>query len=349
MRRIGIIRIEDGDTTSFKMDVYDVISGEFIARGISPLSHRADACFLNLALNMLSFRVLTLPFSDKKRINEVVPFELQGAIVENIDDIVFDSVCLGRNGNGFNVLVVYVNKAKLASIIETLQRSGIDPVIAGSIEVSNLLKETADPNLITRRLLDFWSGGDRGCEVGFDLKEELRNPTINLRKGDLAFKGDTLRLTKAYRVMTILLIILAIVINIDLCLKIVKERRDINSIKRESRKVYAELFPSEKRITDEYHQLKAHLREARERTEITGGVPALDLLLHLTRIRTGGIIINEIGLSTEGLSIKGEALSMDEMDRFKTGLSKMLLDVNASDVKPVSGRFSFTISGRLKR
>ncbi|MFN3480254.1 MAG: hypothetical protein ACK415_07685 [Thermodesulfovibrionales bacterium] len=359
-------RRDDDSLHSFSIYTFDAKSGNFIySEEITSLSDlrrfdrltmgiaekKIEEFYLSLPLSMLGFRILNLPFSDKKKITEVIPFELQGLIMENVDDIVFDSLCLGKEDGGFNVLVVYIEKSRFDSVLSVLSKAGIDPVIAGSIEIGYILKETTDPVQITERLIDYADRSDIKFEEKMDfISEELKNPTINLRTGAFEFRGDTERISRAVKIMTFLLIMIAIVINLDLSFRILRDRKDITLIRKEMKRSYSELFPSEKKITDELYQLKAHLKDVKEKRDLIGGVQVTEFLLKLSQMRSGGIVFNEIGVSTEGLSLKGEAASMDEINNLKTVLSGIIQEINASDIKPlVGGRLGFSVSGRIKR
>lgn len=350
----------DDSLHSFSICTHDAKSGNFICSEEITLSpdlrqriaeKKIEEFYLSLPLSMLSFRILNLPFWDKKRITEIIPFELQGLIMENVDDIVFDSICLGKEDSGFNVLVVYIEKSRFDSILGDLSNAGIDPVIAGSIEIGYILKETTDPVQITERLIDYADRSDIKFEEKMDfISEELENPTVNLRTGAFEFKGDAEKLSRAFKVMTFLLIVIAIIINLDISFRILRDRKDITLIRKEMKRSYSELFPSEKKITDELYQLKAHLKEVKEKRDLIGGVQVTELLLKLSQMRPRGIVFHEIGVSTEGLSLKGEAASMDEINNLKTVLFRITQEINASDIKPLAGgRLGFTVSGRIKR
>lgn len=367
LRQKALIRLKaegkkSGDSlhSSLSIYTYDAKSGNFIySEEITPspdlrqriAEKKIEEFYLSIPLSMLSFRILNLPFRDKKRISEVIPFELQGLIMEDVGNIVFDSLCLGKEDGGFNVLVVYIEKSRFESILDDLSKVGIDPVIAGSIEIGYILKETTDPVQITRKLIDYANGLDIKGEGEMDfLSEELENPTVNLRTGAFEFKGDAEKLSRVFKVMTFLMIMIALVINLDISFRILRDRKDITLIRKEIKRSYSELFPSEKKITDELYQLKAHLKEVKEKRDLIGGVQVTEFLLKLSQMRSRGIVFHEIGVSTEGLSLKGEATSMDEINNLKTVLSRIIQEINASDIKPLAGgRLGFAVSGRIKR
>lgn len=358
MKKIGIIRPQASDLQTFRLEVFDPKSGNILTSEDISISHdqrsrienkKITDFFLNLPVEMLGFRILDLPFSDKKKLAEVIPFELQGLIMDDINDIVFDSVCIDRDSDRFKVLVVYVEKRRLASILQSLSHLGIEPSVAGSMELKSILKETKDPAVITERLKDSISMQTNPSEAPKVFQvEDLRSPIINLRTGPFEFKGDTERLSRLMRILISLLIALAISINIDLSLRILRGKKDIYLMRKEMRWSYSELFPSEKRISDELYQLKAHLKEVKDRMDLVKGAPILDFLLTLSNIKPEGIVFHEIGVSTEGLNLKGEATSMEEINKLKAGLSAM--ELNVSELKPLAGgRLNFTISGRMKR
>jgi type II secretory pathway component PulL len=365
----GVESLEEADLYILDADSGNIISSEKIS--LSPAKTKNLALkgtgnlYLSMPLDMLSYRILRLPFSDKDKLREVIPFELQGLILENPDDIVFDSVCLGKRDDAFDILVAYMGKRQFADLLNTLNSVGIDPPVAGSIELSNIVRETSDPVAVIERLTG-QDGiiGDRGgtsrkimdfftpeglLQMIDTIRDEIKNPLINLRTGDLEFRGDKARLSRLSRITLFLLITIAITINIDLTLRIVKEKRDISLLREETRRSYFRLFPSEKRVQDEYYQLKAHLREVKDKSDLIKGIPVLDFLLRLSDTERGRVIFHEIGLSTEGLSLKGEASSMDEIDNIKARLSGIIQEINLSETKPTgSGKYLFTISGRIK-
>lgn len=359
LKRIGIIRVGNRENSlTFRLDILDssgaIISSEDMDSAAdlkeTIANKKIDDFFLDLPIEMLSFRILSLPFSDKKRLKEIVPFELQGRIIENIEDIVFDTFCLGKDGDLFKILVVYIGKEQFGQILSILSDYGIDPSIAGSSDLRDLLRET-EPSTMTERLISSITKGVKLSESQPSLwKEEPQNPAINLRTGPFVFKGGS-RLSRHLRILTLLLIVIAIVINLDLTMRIAKDRKDISLMRKEMRRSYSGLFPSERKITDELYQLKAHLKEAKERKDLVMGLSALDFLLNLSKVRSERVVINEIGLTTEGLTLKGEAFSMGEIEKLKQDLSvrQTVSELNISDLKPsTGGRLYFTVSGRKK-
>lgn len=84
--------------------------------------------FLSLPPQELSLRVLSLPFTDRARIKEVLRFELSGRLPFEVEDAVVDGVPLEGGG----VLSVAVEKEVIRRYLDALKPFGLDPVWAGS-------------------------------------------------------------------------------------------------------------------------------------------------------------------------------------------------------------------------
>jgi general secretion pathway protein L len=74
-------------------------------------------------------RVLQLPFTDRRKIEAVVPFEVEEQIPYNLDEVVLDhQVVSGRDGAS-DVLVAAMRKPDFARLLEALKAQGIDPKV----------------------------------------------------------------------------------------------------------------------------------------------------------------------------------------------------------------------------
>jgi type II secretory pathway component PulL len=305
-----------------------------------------DEWFLSISPELLNFRLLKMPFSDKKKLNDVVPFELENLIIGKIQDIVFDSFLIGGSEGSFDILVVYIEKNKLAGILQRLLSAAIDPSVITSIDFSANLNGSASD--IVNGLL---SGNslDEGARIKI-AENELRKPSFNLRKGEFQYTKDSEALWKSLRTTLSIMIILALVINFSLAFKLVNSKKEATSIKSEISKSYSTLFPTEKKITDELYQLKSHLKSAREKRDVVSGVAPLEFLLFVSAKKIDGLVFSEISLTKEGVLIRGEAVSMDAVNKGKMEMSAIISGAAVSEVKPSpAGKFVFTISGKNKK
>ncbi len=81
-------------------------------------------------------RVVRLPFSDRKRIEKALPFELEDAVPFDLDDVIVDHIVLdpGKNGKGegpqeTQVLSIMLSKELLRKHLDLLASAGIDPQV----------------------------------------------------------------------------------------------------------------------------------------------------------------------------------------------------------------------------
>jgi len=75
----------------------------------------------------LSIRIVELPFEDRKKIIEALPFELAGLLHVEVDDVVADAVQLGES----KVMAVAVEKRVIRGYLDALLPLGVDPVWMG--------------------------------------------------------------------------------------------------------------------------------------------------------------------------------------------------------------------------
>lgn len=75
----------------------------------------------------LSIRIVELPFEDRKKILEALPFELAGLLHVDVDGVVADAVALGEN----KVMAVAIEKQVIREYLDTLSAVGVDPVWMG--------------------------------------------------------------------------------------------------------------------------------------------------------------------------------------------------------------------------
>jgi type II secretory pathway component PulL len=148
----------------------------------------------------------------------------------------------------------------------------------------------------------------------------------------------------------VLVLLLLLVFAADSVMGIIAATRENNSIRTTMRKTYQGLFPSEKKISNELYQLKAHIKELKDKEESFVGVSPLGVLLDLSGISRPGIVFNEVSVDRENIVLKGEGPSMSDVQKTKTELEKVFVEVNISDTKPSSqNRTLFTITAKGRK
>lgn len=329
-------RYEIKDTKKYPLhDRYDF--------SIDVLTEDIENAYLSLPLGSLNFRLIDLPFSEKDKIREVLPFELDGMVLGGSDKVVFDDIVLGTSGDKYQVLAVYIDKSVIKKILEKLKPYNLDPEFITSIELKSMLKDFSLARLLTP------TGLNSEDRVALAV-EEIKKPTINLRRNEFLYTRDIEKTKKSLRVTAVLMILLALVLSADLLLKIISTRQEIASLKNDMRRTYQGIFPGEKNIQNELYQLKSHMKELKSKKEFFVGVDPLILLFNLSQIDKQGVVFNEVTVDMGNSALKGEAPSLSDIQRVKGKLESLLSEVNISDSKSSArGNMLFTITAKEKR
>jgi general secretion pathway protein L len=91
--------------------------------------------------DQLSVRLLELPFSDPRKIDQVIGYELEGQIVTAIEDVVFDHLVIGQRAEGATVLAAAAKRDDLAGLLAAADARNIHPrsLYAASVIYRTLL------------------------------------------------------------------------------------------------------------------------------------------------------------------------------------------------------------------
>jgi general secretion pathway protein L len=100
--------------------------GEALQTGLARLPAEAIP-YLALPGEMLAVRALDLPFSDARKIDQVVGFELEGQIVHALQDVVYDHVVCKQRGEGSTVLAAAGRIDEIGDLLAGLSVRGLEP------------------------------------------------------------------------------------------------------------------------------------------------------------------------------------------------------------------------------
>ena len=76
-----------------------------------------------------SLRTITMPFTDEKRLTQVIPFEVESQLPFSIEDTVVDHHPLTRDNGHSRLLVAAAPKVVLGGVLALLSKVGIDPAV----------------------------------------------------------------------------------------------------------------------------------------------------------------------------------------------------------------------------
>ena len=307
------------------------------------LSENMGTVYLSLPLSSLNFRVLDLPFSGKEQVREVLPFELDGMVLGGADGVIFDAVTVGMTGNTYQVLAVYIGKNRLREILAKLKVHGIDPVCITSLELKHVLTGFSLSKLVPPV---FINNEER---VALAM-EEMKKPTVNLRRDEFSYTRDVEKTRKSLKVTAVLIIMILLILSADMLFRIISSNREIALLRNEIRKAYLEIFPGERTIVNELHQLKSHIKELKGKEDVFIGVKPLNVLSELAQIEREGARFNEVTIDRENITLRGEAGSLSTVQQLQEKLKKYFEEVAISDSRAsVQGKMLFTITAKERK
>jgi len=153
---------------------------EWIAEHRLPTDH----IVVSLPAHLISLRTLTLPFNDARKLEKVVPFEIEGLLPYPLDEVVVDYQVTDATEGKTNLLVAAVPRGLVKNYLEQLSRAGIDPeaVELDGLALMNLVRhlfpESSSPGGHAGQ-----AGGDRiALEIGAS-----KTVVCILRNGQAAF------------------------------------------------------------------------------------------------------------------------------------------------------------------
>lgn len=305
----------------------------------------ADEAYLSLPVSILNFRVLEMPFQDMKKVRELVPLEVEGLILEGPEEVVFDVCPVGASRK---VLVAFVSRSRLRTVLNRLKSGGLDPRSVFSVELAHILNSASSEDELMKMLLapPPMSEEDRLLVA----EKEIRSPTLDFRRGEFSYTKDADKTRRSLMVTAVLAVMVLLVFLIDMGLTVISTGRANRSMKEQIRKSYVTLFPAEKKIANELLQLKSHLKEMKEREEAYVGVSPLGFLRDLTRISRPGVSLTEVTMDRNMVVLKGECASLSEAQRIKGELEGFMDKVTISDTKPsTQNRTLFTITAAERK
>jgi general secretion pathway protein L len=93
------------------------------------------ACHLALGAEFFSFRNLSFPFSDRKKITQTLPFELENLSASEGDDLLADFLISGTGPEGAQIVAAAIEKEVLTDLLQALDKADVDP---DTIEVAGV-------------------------------------------------------------------------------------------------------------------------------------------------------------------------------------------------------------------
>ena len=95
---------------------------------------------ITFGAELFAYRTLSLPFTDKNKIGQILPLELADLSPVNIDSLAIDFLITQSKPEGVEVLAAMIDKAVLSDCLLSLNQAGIDPESIGISGVEEALQ-----------------------------------------------------------------------------------------------------------------------------------------------------------------------------------------------------------------
>ena len=316
-----------------------------------PLPEGLEGSCVSVPVDWLDFRMVEMDIQDAAAAREILPFELDGLLVGEPSSYVIEAIVPGAAGGtaegaSGKVLAVYMERKRLASLLEGLERAGLDPRCVTSLGLSSLRERLA--------------GGDVAglSEPEAELEEparvelaraELRGALINMRRGEFSFRGDVRKGLKSMAFTVSLFVALMLVLSVVFSIRAVSNGRSADALETKVLAIYEGIFPGQKPKSARglTYKVRASLKDLRARTESARSVETLDTLLALQGALPEGVRLLEITLDRSAALLKGEGPDLDTIERARSAMEGFMSEVKITETgKAVSGQTGFTITAR---
>lgn len=120
----------------------DLVADETVAEQVRRFVARpelaADTVLSSLPGDVVTWRTFFVPFRDRRRLDQTVPFELEAEVPFGLDEVIVDYHSLHRDKNGTIVLAAMVQREDLEKHLNVLSEAGVDPKIVDLAPLATL-------------------------------------------------------------------------------------------------------------------------------------------------------------------------------------------------------------------
>lgn len=115
---------------------------EAIGEVLDQVSYEGESCRVSFGAELFFYRNVTFPFSDKRKIEKILPIELEENVIVDIDDLLVDSLITGKKGGASTVVAAMIDREVLGERLAELQELELDPEIVTISSVQTALQLT---------------------------------------------------------------------------------------------------------------------------------------------------------------------------------------------------------------
>ena len=274
---------------------------------------------LYIGIDAFSLRKTVLPHLDREKMQEILPFEMEGLFLSPSSALVFDFYPIRPAEKGTECLV-FVLKKKIAE-------KYIAPFV------------TAGLNLVS--LSPAWD--ERLSEYGLD-EGVFYKTALNLVPAGLSGEKKKRKAMDVYQTVFIYAIAVLLVFMTGLSIRYYLLLKKEAGIKKEVSAVYAGLFPGQKMPPDLYYGVQSKLVELKQNYRVFKGLEVLGILKSVSESSREGVRVKEINMDGNKATLKGEGPDYSAVEQFRNNLKKSFGDVQLLETRNISdGKSGFAI------
>ena len=340
---LNIYKLEKFDSRFSLVDSSSVsLDGDPSVEVLKSLSvEEYDNICLSVPLNILTLREQDYPFSDRDKIRETIPYELEGIILGDVSDYVIDHIVIESTDLKSRVLVACLEKSKLKSIIDLFSSAGLEPKSITSLDLR--LSEGISEDFIEGTISDI----DKRSNAAID---EVQSPTLTLRQDELAYTGHVEKFIKNLRIAGLLVLALLVILAVNSIVRLTTVRNEHQRLTDEIQGVYRKVFPEDKKIIDAERQFKGNMKRLLKKKEALGGIPVLDVLRDIAVQNERKVRLHEFSADGKNLILKGTAMTFEDVESLKNDFLSVFQGVKVADSDATAdGKITFTIVMQEKR
>jgi len=110
-----------------RVEIHAISLEDGVLKVCQQAGFKGGACHLALGAEFFSFRNLSFPFSDRKKIAQTLLFELENLSTSEVDGLLADFLISGAGPEGTRIVAATIEKENLAALLSTLKKAGVDP------------------------------------------------------------------------------------------------------------------------------------------------------------------------------------------------------------------------------
>lgn len=336
---VGFIEIRDGKPL---IHTFEKINGgysffesrEFRENDayLSGLIEKLDRVFFEMPFEDLHFRILKLPFTDRKKVEDIIPMQLEGMVSDSIKNIVYDFLVLGETDGQYRIAVVFSLKEAVKKYIDLLSGFGVKPEVITSVEGFSAFSSGSLESLF------------EGSQTRVDGEERLRIMaemigvnTVNLARGEFSFRKAVEKARGLFRVTIALYFAVCLLLAAHFLIDVGNAAKRERELKKEMTKFYTTLIPDAGKVVDPLYQLKSKVKQIEGKNAEVNDVRPLRVLESISRTWVPGRAAESVKVSGDLITVSGEAQNADEVSSIADTLAAEFGVKPVIETKQVSG------------